>query len=87
MVGWQGFRGPTEGLAASLGKADVVITLAGDPVAGGRWTSRTKDLLWKSREGTTSALVNTLATLQVRPVLLLSASAIGYYGPRGDERP
>lgn len=82
---WQGFHGSIEELAKALGDCDVVINLAGAPVADGRWTPRTKELLRQSREGTTSAIVTTLAKLKTRPVLLLNASAIGYYGPRGDE--
>lgn len=85
IAGWQGFRGPTEELSKALGECDVVINLAGAPIAEGRWTPQTKDLLRKSREGTTSAIVTTLAKLKTRPVLLLNASAVGYYGPRGDE--
>jgi uncharacterized protein (TIGR01777 family) len=82
---WQGFRGPTEELTKTLGECDVVINLAGAPVADRRWTPLTKELLRQSREGTTSAIVSTLAKLKTRPVLLLNASAVGYYGPRGDE--
>ncbi len=85
IASWQGFRGPTEELAKALGECDVVINLAGAPIADGRWTPPVKELLRQSREGTTSAIVATLAKLKTRPVLLLNASAIGYYGPRGDE--
>lgn len=85
IVPWQGFRGPTDNLARALGECDVVINLAGSPIAEGRWTPQTKDRLRKSREGTTTAIVTTLAKLNTRPVLLMNASAIGYYGPHGDE--
>lgn len=85
IVPWQGFRGPTEELSKALGECDVAVNLAGSPVADGRWTPQVKDLLRKSREGTTTAIVTTLAKLKTRPVLLINASAIGYYGPRGDE--
>jgi uncharacterized protein (TIGR01777 family) len=85
IVPWQGFRGPTEELSKALGECDVVVNLAGSPIADGRWTPQVKDLLRKSREGTTTAIVTTLAKLKTRPVLLINASAIGYYGPRGDE--
>jgi hypothetical protein len=63
----------------------VVINLAGAPIAEGRWSPHTKDLLRRSREGATTAIVTTLARLKTRPVLLLNASAVGFYGPRGDE--
>lgn len=85
IVPWQGFRGPTEALSKALSECDAVINLAGSPLAEGRWTPQTKDLLRKSREGTTTAIVSTLAKLKTRPVLLMNASAIGFYGPRGDE--
>ena len=85
VTGWEGFRGPTDGLMAALGDGDVVINLAGAPIAAGRWNAQVKARLRQSREGTTSALVAALSTLRTRPVLLISASAIGYYGPRGDE--
>lgn len=85
IVPWQGFRGPAEELAKALDGSDVVINLAGAPIADGRWTPQVKDRLRKSREGTTSAIVTTLAKLKARPVMLINASAIGFYGPRGDE--
>ncbi len=85
VIGWQGSRGATGELMTALGNAEVVINLAGAPIAQGRWTEQTKDRLRRSREGMTSALVDALAKLRARPVLLISASAIGYYGPRQDE--
>ncbi len=65
--------------------ADAVVNLAGASIAGGRWTTQRKALLRASRIDTTRALVNALAKLNARPSVLLSASAIGYYGNRGDE--
>src|SRR5437870_2577796 len=73
------------GAAADLGDSAVIINLAGAPIAAGRWTAQAKARLRNSREGTTSALVAALSKLRARPVLLISASAIGYYGPRQDE--
>ena len=84
-IGWQGSRGATDEMMTALSSAEIVINLAGAPIAEGRWTEQTKDRLRRSREGTTSALVAALAKLQARPVLLISASAIGYYGPRQDD--
>jgi hypothetical protein len=72
-------------LSKALGECDVVVNLAGSPIADKRWTPQTKEQLRQSREGTTTAIVTTLAKLKTRPVLLLNASAIGFYGPRGDE--
>jgi len=64
---------------------DAVINLAGAPVIGGRWTEERKALLRSSRVETTCALVKAMAKMNPRPKVLLSASAIGYYGDRGDE--
>ena len=85
IVPWQGFRGQSEELSKALDGSDVVINLAGAPIATGRWTPQVRELLRKSREGTTTAIVTTLAKLKARPVMLINASAIGFYGPRGDE--
>ena len=85
IVPWQGFRGQSEELSKALDGSDVVINLAGAPIAAGRWTPQVRELLRKSREGTTTAIVTTLAKLKARPVMLINASAIGFYGPRGDE--
>jgi hypothetical protein len=84
LVAWQG-SGATDEVVATLGGSEILINLAGEPVAAGRWTPRVKDRLRRSREGVTSALVAALAKLKTRPALLISASAIGYYGPNTDE--
>jgi uncharacterized protein (TIGR01777 family) len=65
--------------------ADAVVNLAGASIADGRWTTQRKELLRTSRIDTTRALVNALAKMNARPRVLVSASAIGYYGNRGDE--
>lgn len=64
---------------------DAVVNLAGAPVVGGRWTKERKEILRSSRVDTTHALVNAIAKMDKRPRVLISASAIGYYGNRGDE--
>ena len=65
--------------------ADAVVNLAGASIAGGRWTAERKALLGTSRIDTTRALVGALAKMNARPSVLVSASAIGIYGDRGDE--
>jgi uncharacterized protein (TIGR01777 family) len=65
--------------------ADAVVNLAGASIADGRWTFQRKQLLRTSRTETTRALVSALARMAVRPRVLISASATGYYGDRGDE--
>jgi len=65
--------------------ADAVVNLAGASIADGRWTFQRKQLLRTSRTETTRALVSALARMAARPRVLISASATGYYGNRGDE--
>lgn len=63
---------------------DAVVHLAGEPIAG-RWTARKKAWIRDSRLNGTRQLCKALAKLQRRPRVLVSASAIGYYGDRGTE--
>jgi len=63
---------------------DVVFHLAGEPVAEGRWTAEKKRRLRASRELGTRNLVETLTKLSSKPKVLISASAVGYYGDGGD---
>lgn len=64
---------------------DAVVNLAGASIADGRWTERRKQLLRSSRVDTTRALVKILSQMNARPRVLVSASAVGIYGDRGDE--
>jgi uncharacterized protein (TIGR01777 family) len=70
--------------ADSLRDADAVIHLAGEPVAQ-RWSADAKLRIRDSRVAGTRNLVEALAKLPQRPQVLVSASAVGYYGSRGDE--
>lgn len=70
---------------AALEGVDAVIHLAGANLADGRWTDERKALLEESRTGPTALLARTLAALSRRPRVLISASAVGIYGDRGDE--
>ena len=63
---------------------DAVINLAGEPIADKRWTSARKKMLWDSRVALTEELVDRIAAAHRKPKVLLSGSAIGYYGDRGD---
>src|SRR5437879_4565265 len=85
----QGFAVAWNPATAELGGAglgaDAVVNLAGASIADGRWTAERKALLRSSRIDTTRALVNALAKMNARPSVLVSASAIGIYGNRGDE--
>ena len=64
---------------------DAVIHLAGENIAGQRWTKSFKEKLWNSRIAVTRKLVAALQKLDDKPQTLISASAIGWYGDRGGE--
>lgn len=64
---------------------DAIVNLAGESIFGRRWTKRQKDLIRSSRIDTTRAIVESIKNADQRPRLLISASAVGYYGPHGDE--
>jgi len=70
--------------AQALEGAEAVIHLSGQNVAV-RWTSQRKQELIDSRVQSTRLLSETLARLSSRPKVLIAASAIGFYGERGDE--
>ena len=69
----------------SLEGMDAVIHLAGEPIPAVRWTAAKKARIYTSRVRGTRLLAETLAGLSRRPGLLACASAVGYYGDRGDE--
>jgi uncharacterized protein (TIGR01777 family) len=81
-VAWNPSTGELGGAAVG---ADAVVNLAGASIGDGRWTAERKTLLRTSRIDTTRALVGALAKMNARPRVLVSASAIGIYGNRGDE--
>ena len=81
-VRWDPARGEIDRTA--LDGVDAVVHLAGENLADGRWTARRKAQLRDSRIGPTRLLADTLAGLPRPPKVLVSASAIGYYGERGD---
>ena len=62
----------------------AVVNLAGENISG-RWTKQKKKRIFDSRVNTTKSLCKTLSSLDKRPKVLVSASATGYYGDRGDE--
>lgn len=71
--------------AEKLAGIDAAVHLAGENIADGRWTDEKKQRIRLSRIEGTRLLSETLAGLQPRPRVLVSASAIGIYGDRGDE--
>lgn len=68
-----------------VGAADAIVNLAGENVGEGRWTEARKQRLISSRLDATGAIVEALRTAPARERVLVSASAVGYYGVRGDE--
>jgi uncharacterized protein (TIGR01777 family) len=64
---------------------DGIINLAGEPIAAKRWTPQQKRKIRMGRIETTNALVDAIAKAEQKPGFLINASAVGYYGPRGDE--
>ncbi len=77
--------GGAPALAQEIARSDAVINLAGEPVLGGRWNSARKEALRQSRIELTASIADTISRSPTRPSVLISASAVGYYGDRGDE--
>jgi len=70
---------------ASLEGVEAVVHLAGENIAAGRWTPKQKEHIRYSRVKSTQLLAESLAALARSPHVLIAASAIGFYGDRGDE--
>ena len=71
--------------ATAISGSDAVINLAGEPLAGVRWTDQRKQEIRDSRILTTKVLVEAIAKADVKPQVLISGSAIGYYGTSFDK--
>jgi len=82
-LAWDLLAGPPP--AEALAGRDAVIHLAGEPVAQ-RWNAERKKAILESRETGTRNLVAGLKAAEPRPAVLVSSSAVGYYGKHGDER-
>jgi uncharacterized protein len=83
-VAWDPATGSIE--RDKLEGLDAVVHLAGENIAASRWSDARKAAILESRAKGTRLLATTLAALSVKPKVFLSASAVGYYGDRGDER-
>jgi len=81
-VPWDPETGSLGGAAVG---ADAVVNLGGASIVAGRWTNLRKKLLRTSRVDSTRALVAALKKMNAKPDVLVSASAVGFYGNRGDE--
>lgn len=82
-VYWDPATGMVE--LAGVEGADAVICLSGANIGDGRWTAERKKILRTSRVDLTRFLVDSLGKLKQKPRVFIAASAIGYYGNRGDE--
>jgi len=71
--------------ASVLSGFDAFVHLAGEPIAGGRWTAERKQLIWQSRVVGTRNLIEGFQKCGEAPGVLISSSAVGFYGSRGDE--
>jgi hypothetical protein len=83
IVRWDPMEGPPP--PEAFEGVDVVYHLAGESVAGARWTTAQKARIRDSRVVGTRHLVQGIAQAAAKPATLVSASAVGYYGSRGDE--
>ncbi len=81
-VQWDPATGKLDG--DRLEGIDAVVHLAGEPISGGRWTAEKKKRILDSRSKGTEGLSRALADLRSPPKVLVTASAIGIYGDRGD---
>lgn len=83
VFGWDGREVPAEALRSTR----AIVHLAGEPVFGGRMTAERKRRIRESRVASTRALVDALTRLPPadRPTTFVCASAVGYYGSRGEE--
>jgi uncharacterized protein (TIGR01777 family) len=69
----------------TMSRFTAVVNLVGDPVAPARWTEEKKERILSSRVKSTRALVDSMRSMNPKPNVFISASAIGYYGPHGDD--
>ena len=81
-VAWNPETGELGGAAVG---PDAVVNLSGASIAGGRWTEKRKAALRSSRVNTTRALIEAIERMNAKPSVFISASAIGFYGNRGNE--
>ncbi|MGH9736799.1 MAG: NAD-dependent epimerase/dehydratase family protein, partial [Candidatus Acidiferrales bacterium] len=71
--------------AEGMEGTEAILHLAGAGIADARWSEARKKILRESRVNSTRILVDTIARLRRKPRVLVAASAVGYYGNRGDE--
>jgi uncharacterized protein (TIGR01777 family) len=82
-VYWNPSRGEID--PRGLEGADAIVNLSGENIGAGRWTKRRREAILKSRVDATRTLVNAMNRVSRKPEVLVSVSAVGIYGDRGDE--
>jgi len=75
----------TSGWAGQVEGAHAIVNLAGENVASGRWTPARKDAILQSRTWAANAVLDAVIGARKKPAVVILASAIGFYGSRGDE--
>ncbi len=83
VVGWDGRT--ANGWGHLVETADAVVNLAGENIAAGRWTDERKRRIRDSRVQAGQAVTQAIQSASRKPAVLVQASAVGYYGPHGDE--
>ena len=68
-----------------LAESAAIVNLAGENLAGGRWTAERKRRILESRVNAGAAVVEAAQRTAVKPAVVIQGSAVGFYGPRGDE--
>jgi len=80
---WDGLT--PDSLASHLEEADALVHLCGYNIMSGYWTKARKELIRDSRVLTTRAVCRAVESIEKKPSVVVQASAVGCYGPRGDE--
>jgi len=80
---WDSMSGPPP--SESLSQVEAIVHLAGEPVADHKWTDEQKNRIRASRVTSTRNIIAGIRDASPRPAVLVSASAVGFYGDRGDE--
>lgn len=83
LEGWDGRT--AEGWGPAADGADAIVNLAGESIADGRWSDTRKQRIRDSRVNAGQAVVKAVAEAQDKPQVVIQSSAVGYYGPCGDE--
>lgn len=83
LEGWDGRT--AEGWGPAADGADAIVNLAGESIAAGRWSDTRKQRIRDSRVNAGQAVVKAVAEAQDKPQVVIQSSAVGYYGPCGDE--